>query len=222
MKRSTMLMLGATGVLVAGAWLGRSTGPLGQEEPANIYDSVSACITANAMSREACETEFQAASDRHLKDAPRFTAQNQCEAEYGAGQCKPATIAGTSYFLPALAGFMVAQRLMNQRQAQPLLPPRAGQQPCPPGATAATHPACAPRSTTSSSSGAGAAFRSYSTTRGASVSRSTSSSRVIVPRSTGTTAGTVSRSPSSAGSVPSVSRGGFGSTARSTSSSSSS
>ncbi|CAN1564794.1 Biofilm formation YgiB [Rhabdaerophilaceae bacterium] len=224
MKRSTMVILGATGMLAAGAWLGRSTGPLGNDEPANVYDSVSACITANAMSREACETEFEAASERHLKEAPRFAAQTDCEAKYGAGQCKPATIAGTSYFLPALVGFMVAQRLMNQRQAQPLLPPAVAQQPCPPGATAANNPACAPRSSTGSSGGSSAfsSGRSYSTTRGTSITRSSNSTSIVLPRSNNSSFGTSGRGSPSPNASPSVSRGGFGSTARSTSSSSSS
>lgn len=221
MKRSSMIFLGATGILVAGAWLGRSTGPLGTEEKANIYDNVNACISANVLTRDECEAEFAAAREKHLKEAPRFANAAGCEAQYGSGQCQPATIGGTSYFLPIMAGMLVAQRLMNQRQGQALLPPLANRQPCAPGFTPATQPGCvASRSSTGGSTAGG--WRSYSTTSGAALSRNTAGpGTVTVPRAT-----TVSRSTSgpSTASAPSsnVTRSGFGSTARSTSASSSS
>lgn len=217
MKRSSMILIGATGLLIAGAWLGRSGGPVSDSDKAEIYESLSACVTANAMTREQCEAEFAAAEEKHLTEAPRFNAQGDCEAQYGPGQCKPATMAGTTSFLPSLAGVMIAQRLLGQRQPQALLPPLRNQQPCTPGFTPATQPGCVvPRST--SSTGAAGGWRSYSTAAGTTVSRNASQpGPVTVPRSI--TAGR--------GGVPSVqsstvTRGGFGSTARSTSSSSSS
>lgn len=222
MKRSSMIFLGATGILVAGAWLGRSTGPLGNDEKANIYDNVNACVAANVLTRDECEAEFAAASAKHLAEAPRFSSSGACETQYGSGQCQPATIAGTSYFLPIMAGMLVAQRLMNQRQGQALLPPLASQRPCAPGFTPATQPGCVAQRTSTTGSAGAAAWRSYSTTRGTSISRNASGPSTVTlprtvtaPRSTSTTSTT--SAPSS-----SVSRGGFGSTARSTSASSSS
>jgi uncharacterized protein YgiB involved in biofilm formation len=225
-KRSSVILLGATGILVAGTWLGRSSGPLGHGDvQASIYDDVNACIAANILSRERCEEEFRTASDRHLTEAPRFDRAQACEAQYGEGQCRPATIAGTQYFIPAMVGFLVAQQLASRR-TQVLLPPLASQQPCAPGYSPETQPGCVMRSSNSS-------WRSYSTTGGASVSRDTTSRRPIsttVPRSTisvlpRTSGGTVAGSaPGSTRTSPSssVSRGGFGSTARSTSTHSSS
>lgn len=223
MKRSSMIFLGATGILVAGAWLGRSTGPLGTEEKANIYDNVNACIAANVLTRDECEAEFAAAREKHLKEAPRFSNASACEAQYGSGQCQPATIGGASYFLPIMAGMLVAQRLMNQRQGQALLPPLANQQPCAPGFTPATQPGCvAQRSTSSSSSSTGGGWRSYSTTSGAVVSRNTAGpSTVTVPR-TATVPRSTSGPSTTSTSSSNVTRGGLGSTARSTSASSSS
>lgn len=218
MKRSSMIFLGATGILVAGAWLGRSTGPLGTDEKANIYENVNACVAANVLTRDQCEAEFAAAREKHLNEAPRFSAQRDCETQYGSGQCQPATIAGTSYFLPIMAGMLVAQRLMNQRQGQALLPPLANQQPCAPGFTPVTQPGCVAQRSSSTSGSAGSGRRSYSTTRGASISRDTTGpATVTVPRTS-----TVSRSTSGSSTSSNVSRGGFGSTARSTSASSSS
>lgn len=220
MKRSSMIFLGATGILIAGAWLGRSTGPLGTEEKANIYDNVNACIVANVLTRNQCEAEFAAAREKHLTEAPRFQNSGACEAQYGSGQCQPATIAGTSYFLPVMAGILAGQMLANRRPAQALLPPLRNQQSCAPGFTPATQPGCVvPRSSSSSSS---SNWRSYSTAGGAAISRNTSGpSTVTVPRGTVTTRSTSGPSSAAAPSS-SVTRGGFGSTARSTSASSSS
>ncbi|MGL5447796.1 MAG: DUF1190 domain-containing protein [Rhabdaerophilum sp.] len=221
MKRSSMILLGATGILIAGAWLGRSTGPLGHDDKANVYEDINACISANVLTRDQCEAEFAAARERHLAEAPRFSSAQTCESQYGSGQCQPATIGGTSYFLPVMAGMLVAQRLMNQRQGQALLPPLRSQQACAPGFTPATQPGCVVQRTGSTSSTGGAGWRSYSTSSGAAVSRNTSGpSTVTVPRST--TAPRSTSGPSTSPSSSGISRGGFGSTARSTSSSSSS
>jgi hypothetical protein len=91
------------------------------------------------------------------------------------------------------------------------------QQPCAPGFTPATQPGCVvPRST--SSTGVAGGWRSYSTADGTTVSRNASQpGPVTVPRSITTGQGGVPSVQSST-----VTRGGFGSTARSTSSSSSS
>ncbi|MBN8534881.1 MAG: DUF1190 domain-containing protein [Rhizobiales bacterium] len=221
MKRSSMIFLGATGILVAGAWLGRSTGPLGHDEKANIYDDVNACITAQVLTRDQCEAEFAAARERHLAEAPRFSSASTCETQYGSGQCQPATIAGTSYFLPVMAGILAGQMLVNRRPAQALLPPLRTQQPCAPGFTPATQPGCLVQRSSSTSSGVGG-WRSYSTSSGGAISRNTSGpTTVTVPRGTVTTRSTTGSSTGSASSSG-ISRGGFGSTARSTSASSSS
>jgi hypothetical protein len=221
MKRSSMIFLGATGILVAGAWLGRSTGPLGHDEKANIYDDVNACVTAQVLTRDQCEAEFAAARGRHLSEAPRFSNSAACESQYGSGQCQPATIAGTSYFLPVMAGILAGQMLANRRPAQALLPPLRTQQPCAPGFTPATQPGCVvQRSSSTTSSGGG--WRSYSTSSGSALSRNTAGpTTVTVPRGTVTTRSNTGSSTINSPSF-SVTRGGFGSTARSTSASSSS
>jgi uncharacterized protein YgiB involved in biofilm formation len=220
MKRSTAILLGATGVVLVGAWLGREP----KREPeadALVFASVAECLNAGALSREACENEFAAARESHQSTAPRFTSANECESQYGSGSCQPATIAGTSYFIPAMAGALIASQLINQRRAQALLPPltSAGAT-CPPGQTPQTVPGCVMRST----SGSG---RSFSTVSGYSFNRTSSASPAIrVPSDVATrpaprtSVGPVT--PRSSTSSTTVSRGGFGSTAATTSSSSSS
>ncbi|KAF0231243.1 MAG: hypothetical protein FD175_1112 [Beijerinckiaceae bacterium] len=270
MKRSHAIALGATGLIVAGVWLGQSGNTrIESGDPAadtgkdvQVFANVEECKKArnpfpmlnrdasgNVIPSEAelsCEREFKAASDTHVAAAPKFADAKACETQYGANQCRPASFNGASVFVPAMVGFMVANYLSNQRTPQALLPPRqVGAAPCPPGVTPAQMPGCLmPRqntgSTSSSSSGSSSSWRSWSTSSGHTVSRSDSapaSSPVRVPsdaasapaprtslgaapaRSAIATSG--SRSSSSTfSSSSSVSRGGFGSTGRSASSSS--
>ncbi len=89
MKRSSMIFLGATGLLIAGAWLGRSGGPVSDTDKAEIYESLSACVTANAMTRDQCEAEFSAAEAKHLNDAPRFNAQGIARRNMARASASP-------------------------------------------------------------------------------------------------------------------------------------
>lgn len=239
MKRSHAIALGATGIIFAGLWMGRGVQKVGDETPkdAAIYASTEECIRAGVLGSDVCEAEFRKAADSHLAAAPKFPSQGACETQYGASQCRPATYNGASVFVPAMVGFMVANYLSNQRQAQPLLPPNAmGAAPCPPGVTPAMQPGCLmPRqasNSSSSSSSSSSGWRSYSTSSGTNVSRTETGNGVAkVPGSATSAAFTSARSTTSSpsshtttstSSSSTVSRGGFGSTGRSTASSSSS
>ncbi|MDX3809390.1 DUF1190 domain-containing protein [Bosea thiooxidans] len=201
MKRSTQIGLAAVGVvLVASIW-SRSD----EDSQENlVYNNLSDCRAGGQLSAQQCETAFSEATAARLKDAPKYNAQNECEAQYGANGCSTATINGVQYFIPALAGFMLARGLAGA-QAQPLLPPTAAA--CPPNSPL---PECqqarAAASSSSSSSSSGGRSRAYSTTTGRGFTAAFAS---------GSRGGTVTTTRVS-------SRGGFGSTARSYSSHSSS
>ncbi|MCR4521735.1 MULTISPECIES: DUF1190 domain-containing protein [Bosea] len=205
MKRSSQIGLAAAGVLlVATVW--SMTGEDPQENL--VYNSLSDCRSAGQVSASQCETAFSEASAARLKDAPKFQSQSACEAQYGANGCGSASIGGAQYFIPALAGFMLARGLSGgAAQAQPLMPPTTSA--CPPGST---QPECQQaRSSSSSSSGgsyggSGSRSRAYSTTSGRSVTAAFAAGARV-----GSTAATST-----------ASRGGFGSIARSFSSHSSS
>jgi uncharacterized protein YgiB involved in biofilm formation len=202
MKRSEQIGLAAVGiVLVATAWsfIGGK-----DEEESLVYNSLAECRAGGQLSASQCEQRFNEASANHLRDAKKFSSNASCETEYGAGSCRSSVWNGAQVFIPALAGIMLARGLsQGGGAAQPLLPPT--QQACPPRSDL---PECQQARSSSSSSGGGysggSRSRAYSTTSGqALVARNVSSTGVA--------------------SVPSVaSRGGFGSTARSFSSSSSS
>lgn len=205
MKRSSQIGLGAAGLLlVATVWSMTSEDP--QENL--VYNSLSDCRAAGQLTAQQCETAFSEATAARLKDAPKFQSQAGCEVQYGANGCSSATIGGAQYFIPALAGFMLARGLSGGAQAQPLMPPTTSA--CPPGST---QPECQQaRSSSGSSGGGGGSYGSSSRSRAYST---TSGSNVTAAFAGGSRGGSVSTTSVS-------SRGGFGSTARSFSSHSSS
>jgi len=204
MKRSTQIGLAAAGVLLVATYWGRS-GSQDQAEDSLVYNNIAECRAGGQLTSTQCDQRFREASANHLRDAKKFTSTSACETEYGSGSCQSAVWNGAQVIVPALAGFMLARSLaQGGGAAQPLLPPT--RQACPPGS-----PAQECQQARSSSSGSGSSFggrggssaRAYSTTSGAAlVARSGSSPGVTTTTTT--------------------SRGGFGSTARSYSSSSSS
>lgn len=210
MKRSTQIGLAAVGVVLVATIWSRS----GEDTQENlVYNSLGDCRAGGQLSAQQCETAFSEATAARLKDAPKYSTQSQCEAQYGANGCSTASIGGAQYFIPALAGFMLARGLAGA-QAQPLLPPTAAA--CPPNSPL---PECqqARAASSSSSSGGGGSY-------GGSSSSSSSRSRAYsTTGGRGFTAAFASGSRGGSITTTSVSsRGGFGSFARSFSSHSSS
>lgn len=204
MKRSSQIGLAAAGVvLVATVW--SMTGEDSQDSL--VYNSLTECLAAGQLSTGQCETAFSEATAARLKDAPKFRSQSECEAQYGSNGCNSANVGGAQYFIPALAGFMLARGLAGA-QAQPLLPPTTAA--CPPGSP---QPDCQQaRSSSSGSSGGSGGYGSSSRSRAYST---TSGRGVTAAFAAGARSGSVATTSVS-------SRGGFGSIARSFSSHSSS
>lgn len=260
MKRSDYVGLGAVGVILAAFVLSEKsddgsggTAPAAEpQERAVIYADVEECRRAGVLDTETCEREFGSARSQHVSVAPKFLSQGECETSYGPGRCQSAIWNGASVFVPALAGFMIANHLSAGRSTQPLMPGIVGRgQSCPPGQVpqqVGAHdpnrppvpgapglqqaiPNCVPAQARSGST-TGSGWRSYSTARGDSIYFDSSSSRrneVAVPREAATrpaarySYGTPSApARASFSSSSSVSRGGFGSSGRSFFSSSSS
>ncbi|GAU84975.1 hypothetical protein BIWAKO_04917 [Bosea sp. BIWAKO-01] len=168
-----------------------------------VYNSLADCRAAGQMSGSQCEQRFNEASANQLRDAKKFTSTGACEAEYGSGSCQNAVWNGAQVVVPALAGIMLARSFaQGGGAAQPLLPPT--RQVCPPGSLAEECRQPGASSPSSSGGGGGGRSRAYSTTSG----------QALVARNVSSTG--VASMPSAA------SRGGFGSTSRSYSSSASS
>jgi uncharacterized protein YgiB involved in biofilm formation len=261
LKRSEYIAIGAVGLLLVATFWPRGSDAPPPNDPALdagrndgfqtlAFASLAECKDSQAVTAAVCETEYAKASQSTVEDAPKYSALSDCEAEYGANQCRPATWNGASVFIPAMAGMLLARSLTGGlAQSQPLYPPRTGPQSCPPGAGIAERPECQTRtasSSGSSSSSGGAGGRSYySTGSGRTIgrvagaviadmvlpSRTTVSRTATLPRGgswgnvpqtrPSTTTSSYSRSPSgswSSSSSSTTSRGGFGTTARSSSS----
>lgn len=254
MKRSEYIALGAVGLLAAATFWPRGADDAGIDPAVAAaqgnegfqtlaFANLAECKDSQAVTALTCETEYGKASQQSVEDAPKFEAVADCEAEYGASQCRPATWNGASVFVPALAGVLIARSLAGgQATSQPLYPPRTGPGICPPGVSIADRPECGSRSSSSSSSSGGggsssgsSSRRYYSTGAGRVVGRVGTSvvadmilpSRGGVSRTSVTRAGSAtswdgssaSRSSTSGYSSSStISRGGFGSTSRSSSS----
>lgn len=188
-----------------------------------LYSDVEACAAENA--RNECEQAFASAKQWHEERTDRFSKREECETLFGQGNCETVSQAtpvqttpgqataspgasSTSFFMPALMGFMLAKSMQGiggYPSGYPLYFDRQGYAYA--GGTqigTCTPPeACQQRTGTSSSSGRTSTGSSFS---------STSSRRYSV-------------SPSSSGSVSAAaasSRSGFGASASRMSSGSSS
>jgi uncharacterized protein YgiB involved in biofilm formation len=249
LKRSEVIALGAVGLLMTAAFWPSNQQAIPAADPALkpgdgfqtlAFASLAECKDSQAVTAATCETEYAKASQATTEDAPKFEALKDCEAEYGASQCRPATWNGASVFIPAMAGVLIARSLTNAvaARSQPLYPPRTGPGVCPPGVSVTERPECAPRSSSTSSSSGSSGSRSsggsywfYSTGTGSTVGRTSTSAvtDTVLPTRSTTSRSSVSRnssfsSPSSSSSSVSrsssysspssstVSRGGFGST----------
>ncbi len=194
MKRSEVIALGAAGLLMTAAFWPSNQQKLPPEDPAAnagdgfqtlAFASLDECKASQAVTSQTCADEFGRVSKIDVADAPKFEALSDCEGEYGANQCRPATWNGASVFVPALAGVLIARSLANAAasRSQPLYPPRAGPAACPPGVSTIERPECAPRSSGSSGGGGGGGSSSggsssrsyYSTGTGRTVGRTAGS-----------------------------------------------
>lgn len=71
---------------------------------------------------EQCRAAFAEAQALHPQVAPRYANKQECEADFGAGQCEtaPERHAQGSFFMPMMMGFLAGQMLnRNVGAAQP-------------------------------------------------------------------------------------------------------
>lgn len=187
-----------------------------EEEPVQdpLYSDVEACAAENP--RAECEQAVAAARQWHEERTDRFSKKQECEDLFGNNNCETVTRqnadgSSTSFFMPALMGFMLAKSMQGiggYPSGYPLYFDRQGYAYAGGTQIGTCNPpeACQQRTGGTSSS-------SSRTSTGSSFS-STSSRRYSVTPSTGS---------SNSSAFPSASsRGGFGATASRMSSGSSS
>lgn len=115
-----------------------------EQVPADVFETVNQCLADGRYSDSQCRDAITEAERKHLQQAPRYTALQDCETDYGTGKCQTAPPAptdpqssaqsntqtnnqGGSFFMPFMAGYMMSQLLQpNRYAAQPLYRPAPG------------------------------------------------------------------------------------------------
>jgi uncharacterized protein YgiB involved in biofilm formation len=228
MKRSRTIRLAMLGSASALALVAcdEAKDPLAE---ANFFRDPVEC--AQKLDRASCEASFAEARSEHLKSAPAFASRESCEQAYGAANCSwqetnvspeqvqeqkpgagtPSASSGGGWFMPLMMGYMLGNALGNRGGIMPGQAFNPGQPPLTPGQTCGGpgQPSCTTGSTSSSSStrSSGSSFAARPIYRNAS-------DQVF--------SGRTALGSSKIAATTASSRGGFGSTSRSYSSSSSS
>ncbi|HEY4531225.1 MAG TPA: DUF1190 domain-containing protein, partial [Luteimonas sp.] len=94
-----------------------------------LFTSVEACAS-ETMNPGMCREAFDAAQAQADEVAPRYTSLEECEAEFGEGQCGTRQHAGGSFVGPLMAGFFLSQMMGGRAGAvAPAPAPAAGAAP---------------------------------------------------------------------------------------------
>lgn len=127
MKRSRSLSLVLMGSLMFGM---QGCSENKQEESFSVFTSMSECVNSGIFSEEECRSFAVDA----VKQSPRFATQQECEQQFGEGQCAAPQVASGegqssiqphsgSMWMPMLMGFMAGRMLSGgnyYQSSQPL------------------------------------------------------------------------------------------------------
>lgn len=77
---------------------------------ARFYANVDECRAIHG--KASCEQAFTQSEATHAAEAPQFNRKEECEAEFGAGNCETKTASTSgggmgSFFMPAMMGYMM-------------------------------------------------------------------------------------------------------------------
>jgi len=132
MKRSvavTLVLMGSAGLSGCGD----------SEIDSAVYQNFAECVQSGLYDQARCEADYNQALAAHIQTAPAYASRQDCEAEFGVGQCeaKPAETLGLqnpmptqenataqaggmgSFFLPMMAGYMMGSMLSNNNRMAP-------------------------------------------------------------------------------------------------------
>ena len=105
-KAALVLMVPVATLLLAGC---------GEErEQAMVFTDPSECSAAALNSASQCEADYAAAQALHPQVAPKYLNKEECEVDFGTGNCETApqqTTSGGSVFLPMMMGYLAGQML---------------------------------------------------------------------------------------------------------------
>lgn len=176
-------------------------------EEMKVYKTVDECV-AETNDRALCEGEKTAAQLNHEDSAPRFTDEQACKQEFESCTAVRGVDGTPSWFMPVLGGFVLG-RLLGQSSAQPVFYDRKGY------AYVRNLPQDMRRDDNPYYSSSSTSYRSGTGSSGVGTTSTASGAQSVAASSGGYSRVSAG---SSSGTI-SVSRGGFGSSGHSSSSS---
>ncbi len=76
------------------------------KQPTQVYKSIAECEAQGHRAVD-CEGAYAAAQKEAERTGPRYNSVSDCEAEFGRGHCRSYSEGARSWFIPAIAGFMI-------------------------------------------------------------------------------------------------------------------
>jgi uncharacterized protein YgiB involved in biofilm formation len=124
MKKSSsirLVLLGSASIALA------ACGDDGPPKDARFFSNLQECSAVYDTSQ--CLDAERQAEQSYAQEAPKFSGKEQCEAEFGVGNCEnrqaaadgqQASSGGGSFFMPMLMGYMMGNMLGGNRYAAPV------------------------------------------------------------------------------------------------------
>jgi uncharacterized protein YgiB involved in biofilm formation len=93
------------------------TGCESNEQQADIFKNLEECKSTYPDLSAQCDMAFNEALKKAEDTGPKYKTLDDCVAEFGADRCSPHTHSdGSNWFMPAMAGFMLARALDNNQR----------------------------------------------------------------------------------------------------------
>jgi uncharacterized protein YgiB involved in biofilm formation len=75
------------------------------------YRDLQQCVSEGKVSADICEKAYSDAVEAQYRNGPHYGTLAECQAQYGWDQCHSVHTSSGSWFMPALAGFMIGRAL---------------------------------------------------------------------------------------------------------------
>jgi uncharacterized protein YgiB involved in biofilm formation len=91
-----------------------------QRQDAVVYSDVQDCVNENPDAVQQCTFAYEEALREAARTAPKYNSEYDCEYEFGNNQCRELQTQSGSFFMPFMAGYMVANILSPRPYYQPM------------------------------------------------------------------------------------------------------